>query len=378
MAGSEQGWKGNRIQGTSYLPKELEQKWKVAVGKGDASPALAGDKIYVFTRDEQGELTLCLDAATGKEIWRDRYDAQAANEPMGKHPGPRSSPTLVDGKLLEYGVRGTLSCLNAVDGKVLWRKDDLGAVFPKFFTASSPLVAEDLCIAQLGGEEKGGIYAYVVSNGDLKWKWTEDGSGYASPSLLSVDGVKMVVALTSKRLVGLSLSDGKLLWETPFVPAGRAYNAATPIVEGATVIYAGSGRGTKAVKIEKTGDAFAAKELWANPDNAVQFNTPILKGGFLYGLSQKGDLFCINSKDGKTLWTSPMGTKDFGSVVDAGSVLMAVGTQGELTCFEPSDKEFKKLASYKVAQTEMYAYPVPAGNHLFIKDKDSLARFDID
>jgi outer membrane protein assembly factor BamB len=83
----------------------LDQKWKVAVGKGDASPALAGDKIYVFARDEQGELTLCLDAATGKEIWRNSYEAQAATEPMGKHPGPRSSPTVVDGKLLEYGVR---------------------------------------------------------------------------------------------------------------------------------------------------------------------------------------------------------------------------------------------------------------------------------
>ena len=359
-------------------PKELNQKWKVTVGKGDATPALMGDKVFVFARDDKSELTLCLDAATGKELWRDSYEVQAATEPMGKHPGPRSSPTVVDGKVLAYGVRGTLSCLDAANGKVIWRKDDLGGVFPRFFTASSPLVAEGLCIAQLGGEEKGGIYAYTLANGDLKWKWTEDGSGYASPSLLNVEGVKMVVALTAKRLVGLSLSDGKLLWETPFAPAGRAYNAATPIVEGSTVIFSGSGRGTKAVKIEKAGDAFTAKELWSNPDNAVQFNTPVLKGGLLYGLSQKGDLFCLDAKDGKNLWTSPMGSKDFGSVVDAGSVLMAMGTQGELTFFEPSEKEFKKLAGYKVAQTEMYAYPVPAGNHLFIKDRDSLARLDID
>jgi outer membrane protein assembly factor BamB len=356
----------------------LNQKWKVTVGKGDATPALLGDKVFVFARDDKGELTLCLDAATGKELWRDSYEAQAANEPMGKHPGPRSSPTVVDGKVLAYGVRGTLSCLDAANGKVLWRKDELGAVFPRFFTASSPLVTDGLCIAQLGSEEKGGIYAYALASGDQKWKWTDDGSAYASPSLLSVEGVKTVVALTAKRVVGLSVSDGKLLWETPFAPAGRAYNAATPIVEGSTVIISGSGRGTKAIKIEKTGDAFAAKELWSNPDNAVQFNTPVLNSGRIYGVSQKGDLFCIDATDGKTLWTSPLGAKDFASVVDAGSVLMAMGTQGELTFFEPSEKEYKKLASYKVAQTEMYAYPVPAGNHLFIKDKDSLARWDVD
>ncbi len=376
--GANRDGKAASFKAPATWPKELNQKWKVTVGKGDATPALVGDKVFVFARDDQGEITLCLDAASGKELWRDSYEAQAANEPMGKHPGPRSSPSVVDGKVLAYGVRGTLSCLNAADGKVLWRKDELGGVFPRFFTASSPLVAEGLCIAQLGGEEKGGIYAYALANGDPKWKWTEDGSGYASPTLLNVEGVKMVVALTAKRLVGLSLSDGKLLWETPFAPAGRAYNAATPIVDGSRVIFAGSGRGTKAVKIEKAGDAFAAKELWSNPENAVQFNTPVLKNGLLYGLSQKGDLFCLDAKDGKTLWTSPMGAKDFGSLVDAGSVLMAIGTPGELTVFEPGEKEFKKLASYKVAQTEMYACPVPAGNHLFIKDKDSLVRWDID
>jgi len=376
--GANRDGKAVGFKAPATWPKELNQKWKVTVGKGDATPALVGEKVFVFARDDQGEITLCLDAATGKELWRDSYEVQAANEPMGKHPGPRSSPTVVDGRVLAYGVRGTLSCLNAADGKVLWRKDDLSGVFPRFFTASSPLVAEGLSIAQLGGEEKGGIYAYVLANGDPKWKWTEDGSGYASPALLNVEGVKMVVALTAKRLVGLSVSDGKLLWETPFAPAGRAYNAATPIIDGSTVIFAGSGRGTKAVKIEKAGDAFAVKELWSNPENAVQFNTPVLKNGLLYGLSQKGDLFCLGAKDGKTLWTSPMGAKDFGSVVDAGSVLMALGTPGELTIFEPGEKEFKKLASYKVAQTEMYAYPVPAGNHLFIKDKDSLVRWDID
>ena len=376
--GANRDGKAVGFKAPATWPKELNQKWKVTVGKGDATPALVGEKVFVFARDDQGEITLCLDAATGKELWRDSYEVQAANEPMGKHPGPRSSPTVVDGRVLAYGVRGTLSCLNAADGKVLWRKDDLGGVFPRFFTSSSPLVAEGLCIAQLGGEEKGGIYAYALANGDLKWKWTDDGSGYASPSLLSVGDVKMVVALTSKRLVGLSLSDGKLLWEAAFAPAGRAYNAATPIVDGSTVIFSGSGRGTKAVKIEKMGDAFTAKELWSNSDNAVQFNTPVLKSGLLYGLSQKGDLFCLGAKDGKTLWSSPMGAKDFGSLVDAGSVLMAIGTQGELTIFEPGEKEFKKVASYKVTQTEMYAYPVPAGNHLFIKDKDSLIRWDVD
>src|SRR5262245_25079975 len=54
-------------------PKELTQKWKVTVGDGVATPALVGDKLYVFTREGGNEVLRCLDAATGKELWQDKY-----------------------------------------------------------------------------------------------------------------------------------------------------------------------------------------------------------------------------------------------------------------------------------------------------------------
>lgn len=384
QAGDWPQWRGpNRdakalgFEAPKTWPKALTQKWKVAVGRGDATPALVGDKLYVFARDETGEVTLCLDAATGKELWRDRYDAPAAAEPMGLHPGPRSSPTVADGKVVAYGVRGTLSCLDAATGKMLWRKDDFAGSWPKFFTASSPMVTAGLCVAQLGGEEKGGIIAYDLATGDQKWKWTGDGTAYASSTLLTVGETKLVVTLTAKKIVGLGVADGKLLWEAPFVAQGRAYNAATPIVDGQTVIYTGAGRGAKAVKIEQTGESFAAKELWGNPDNGVQFNNPVLKDGRIYGVSQKGDMFCLDAKDGKTLWTAPLGGRGFGSVVDAGPVLLALTPEGELAVIEPSDKEYRKLAGYKVG-ADIYAYPVVAGTKVYVRDKDSVTLWGIE
>jgi outer membrane protein assembly factor BamB len=359
-------------------PKELTQKWKVTVGLGDATPALVGNKLYVFARQDADEVIRCLDTANGKELWQEKYAAQAASGPAAQHSGPRSSPAVADGKVVTIGVGGVLSCVDAVMGKLLWRKDDFSGAWPKFFTASSPIVTGGLCIAQLGGESNGGIVAYDLATGDQKWKWTGDGTAYASPSLLTVEGTKMLVTLTAKKIVGLGVADGKLLWEAPFPVQGMSYNAATPIVEGQTVIYAGAGRGTKAVKIEKTADGFAAKELWSNPDNAVQFNTPVLKGGQIYGLSQKSVIFCLDAKDGKTLWTTELGGRGFGSIVDAGSVLLALTPKGELAVFEPSDKEYKKLASYKVADTETYAYPVAAGKGLFVKEKDSLTLWNVE
>jgi outer membrane protein assembly factor BamB len=359
-------------------PKELTQKWSTPVGAGDSTPALVGSKLYVFSREGGDEVTRCLDATTGKEIWKDRYEVAAISGPAaGLHSGPRSSPTVADGKVITFGVSGTLSCLDAATGKKLWRKDDFSGQWPRFYTASSPIVTDGLCIAVLGGQSEGGIVAYDLATGDQKWKWTGDGAGYSSPEVMSVGDTKMIVTLTAKKIVGLAVADGKLLWEQPFVAQGMNYNAATPIVDGQTVFYAGSGRGTKAVKVEKTGDGFAAKELWSNPDNGVQFNSPVLKGGQIYGVSKDGILFCLDAKDGKTLWTTTLGGRGFASVVDAGSVLLALTPQGDLVVFEPSDKEYKKLASYKVG-SDVYAYPIAAGKGLYAKDKAAVTFWAIE
>src|SRR6266540_5431448 len=111
-------------------PKELTRKWKVTVGLGDATPALVGDRLYVFTRQEANEVISSLDAACGKEGWQDKYEAQGATGPASGHAGPRCSPTVADGKVLTLGVRGTLSCTEAASGKKLWRKDDFSGAAP--------------------------------------------------------------------------------------------------------------------------------------------------------------------------------------------------------------------------------------------------------
>lgn len=374
-------WRGANRDGRSAgfnspttWPKELAKKWQVTVGDGDATPSLANGKLYVFARENGNEVARCLDAATGKELWQDKYETGAATGPASGHAGPRSSPTVADGKVVTLGVRGTLSCLDAATGKKIWRKDDFKGSWPKFFTSSSPLVADGLCIAQLGGETDGAIAAYDVNTGDQKWKWAGDGTAYASPILATVDGTKVILAETDKSLVAISLADGKPLWQTPYAGRGMGgYNTATPIVDGQTVIYAGPGRGTKAVKLEKSGAEITAKDLWSNSDNSVQFSTPILKNGLIYALSGKDNFFSLDAKDGKTLWTAPAGgRRGFGSLVDAGSVVLALTPNAQLTVLEPGEKEFKQLATYKVADSDTYAYPVPSGNRIYIKDQTSV------
>lgn len=415
-------------------PKELTQKWKVTVGDGVATPSLVGDKLFVFSRQEGGEILRCLDAATGKEIWKsEKFDVLPAERPAQDFAGPRCSPTVAEGKIVTLGLRGTLSCHDASDGKLLWRKEDFKGVLPRFFTSASPVVTDGLCIAVLGGGDRGGVIAYDLKSGEEKWRWDGEGASYASPVLLTADGMKMVIAEMDKKILGLAVKDGKVLWETAFAVQGRGYNAATPTVDGSTLIYGGSARPLTAVKIAKEGEAFVAKQLWQNAETTLQFNTPVMKDGTLFGLSANNEFFSI-SKDGKTAWTTPAspqaatatnppaanplpqatggeptgtntpalargteggpggagrearggpggrggrggGRGGYAQIVDAGSVVLALTPASELVAFQPSEKAYTEVARIKVSNTPTYAYPVVSGKRIFVKDKDDVTLF---
>lgn len=359
-------------------PQKLTQKWKVTIGDGVSSPALAGNRLYVLSREGANEVTRCLDAATGNEIWSDKLASAPVTGAAGRFPGPRSSPTVADGKVLTLEVNGTLTCFDAAKGAIVWRKDDFKK-HPRFFSSCSPIVVNGICIVQLGGEDGGAIVAYDLANGNQKWKWDGDGTAYASPVLFTMDGLSEIVAETNTNIVGVSLDRGTLQWKVPFAVSGRGYNAATPVVDGSAIIFSGNNRGTRAVKLEKAGGNVTAKELWSIKDNGVMYNTPVVKNGLVYGISERDILFCINPAKNETTWTTRLeGGQGYGSVVDAGAVLVALNPTGKLRVFAPSDKEYKELAGYDVSSGGTYAYPVLSGNRIFIKDKDSVALWTVE
>ena len=361
-------------------PETLVEKWKTTVGAGDGTPALVGGKLYVFTRQGEDEVTLCLDANDGSQVWQDKYAAQAVTGAASRqHPGPRSSPAVAEGKVVTLGVGGVFSCLDAATGKADWRKDPFPKVVPTFFTSMSPMIVDGTAIAHLGAKGNGAIIAYDLASGNEKWRWDAEGPEYASPALLTVADTKQIVTLTEQSIVGVGLSDGKLLWQLPFAPARRAYNAATPIVSGQTVIYTGAGRGTTAVKIEKQGDGFAGKELWSNPDVAPQYNTPVLKDGLLFGLSDRGNLFCINAESGQTAWIDEAAHgRGFAALLDAGSCLVALPSTSDLIAFKSAGSQYEQLAVIKVSDTPTYAHPVLAGNRIFVKDQEAVTMWTME
>jgi outer membrane protein assembly factor BamB len=172
------------------------------------------------------------------------------------------------------------------------------------------------------------------------------------------------------------------------------------------LIYAGPAQGMTAEKLDKQGDEWTAAPLWKNGDNSMNFNTPVLKDGLLYGISATNALFCVRADSGQTAWNAPLGGQSgqpapppaappgkvggkggrgggggqsgYASVVDAGPVLFALTPAAQLVIFEPSATEFKQVTSYKVAEGLTYAHPIVSGNRIYIKDKDALTLWTIE
>jgi outer membrane protein assembly factor BamB len=360
-------------------PAQLKQLWKVNVGFGDATPVLSSKKLYLSTRQGTDEVVLCIDSETGKEIWKSPYPAPAVTGPSSSaHPGPRSTPSISDGKLVTFGVSGILSCFDATTGKVIWRKENPENLVPQFFTAMSPLLTDGLCIAHLGTKDKGTIVALDLATGKEKWKWVGDGPAYSSPSVMILDGKKTIVIQTEKNLLGLAQADGKLLWQVATPPQQRFYNSTSPYINGQIIYYTGQGAGTKAIQIVKEGDKFAAKELWSNPDVGAKWNTPILKDGFLYGFTDQRRIYCLDASTGKTAWIDETVNSDFATIVDCGSVIIGFPSTGNLIVFNADPKAYKEITKYKVAETPVYAFPIVSGNVVYVKDAESLTSYRIE
>jgi outer membrane protein assembly factor BamB len=358
-------------------PKELTQEWKINAGFGDATPVLTGGKIFMFTRQGTDEVVLCLDASTGKELWKHAYAAPAVTGPATPHAGPRSTPAVANGKIVTLGVSGILSCLDASTGKVIWKKENTTNAIPTFFTGMSPLIADGMCIVHVGKKDDGQVIAYDLNTGNEKWKWAGEGPAYSSPSVMTADGKKLIIVFTEKNAMALGLSDGKLLWQLAAPPQQRFYNAVSPYIDGQTIVFTGQGLGSKALKIEKQGDQFTAKELWANAEVGGKWNTPVLKDGFLYGFNDQKKIYCLNYTTGQTAWIDIALNNEFGTIVDCGSVIIGLSTIDNLIVLKPNGKEYTELAKYKVSETPIYAYPVISGNNIYIKDAESLILYKI-
>ena len=276
------------------------------------------------------------DLASGKEIWRAAYDAPYQMNPAATShgKGPKSTPAHDRGRLFTFGIGGILSAWQAQDGRLVWRRDfkkDFPSSSPDFGVAMSPVVVGDVVIVHAGGIGNGAVLALDVASGATRWSWKGDGPAYASPIVAEIAGTRQLVTQSQRHVVGLSLADGQLLWEIPFVTEYEQ-NSITPVVVNDLLIYGGMDKPTTAVRISAPRGKWQISPVWQNADVPMYMSSPVESGGYLFGLTHhgRGQFFCLDPRTGKTTWTTKGREGENAAFVTAGALVMAMTTEGEL------------------------------------------------
>ena len=359
-------------------PERPTQVWKAAAGSGHASPIVSGDRAYLFSRVGEQEVLTAYDVASGKQIWRQGYEAPYQMNPAatahGK--GPKSTPVLDRGRIFSLGISGIVTAFDQASGKIVWRHDfakEFSPSMPDFGASMSPIVDGEHVIAHVGGPS-GALIAFNRATGARAWTWKGDGPAYASPIIATFNGTRHLITQTRAHMIGLSPADGRELWRTPF-RTDYDQNIITPVVAGGLLIYSGLSKPTVGARLVQEGGSWKLHEVWRNEDVPMYMSSPVAAGGVLYGLTHRnrGQFFALDVATGRTLWTSPPRQGENAALVLATNLVIATTTEGELIVMPQGKQGHGVVRKYTLAESPIWAQPAFTSGGVLIKDAESLS-----
>jgi len=355
-------WRGSTHDGiskeTAWNPAALSAgkvAWKADVGAGYSTVSVANGKVYTagnFKKDT--DAVSCLDAASGKQLWRHEYPEPLA--PKFYSGGCSATPTVHDGKVYTASKSGKIFCLNADTGKVIWQKEHK-AKAPTWGFASSALVQGKAVIFNAG---QSGV-AYDKDTGAILWSSADDACGYATPVPFVQNGKPRVAIFAKDTLIAVNPEDGKVLWSYPW-QTEHDTNIADPVVSGSQVFIT-SGYGHGASVVDFAGSE--PKKVWENKNMRTHMSGPVLINGYVYGFDDNR-LTCLDWKTGDKKWDEKSPKK--GALMAAGDKLIVIGESGRLAIVEATPTAYKEIAAAEVTDGSCWAMPVLTGGRIYVRN----------
>ncbi len=350
-------------------------------GVGYSGPAIVEGQLYILGSRDQQECLICLDVDTGDELFAIPLSAEYEN---GWGNGPRSTPTVDGDRVYCLTAKGTLACLGAHDGPILWQVEmqDFGGKIPTWGYSESPLVVGDLVLCTPGGEE-GAVVALDKATGETRWQSTDAASGahYSSIIAATIHDQSQFIQLLPKKLVALAPADGRLLWQAEW--PGRVAVIPTPIVSDNRVyVTSGYGIGSMMVEVDADNNATVAyqNKVMKNHHGGV-----ILLDGHIYGHADKTGWMCQDLQTGQRVWRERQ-KLDKGALGYADGMLYLQGEDsGTIVLLRPNTDGWEEHGRFTLdPQTEIrkpkgriWTHPVVSGGKLYLRDQDLLYCYDV-
>jgi outer membrane protein assembly factor BamB len=356
-------------------------RWIASVqGHGWSSPVVWGNRVFLTTvlndktpkprpglyiQDLQGKIppgahrwmVYCFDLASGKVLWHREAKTGLPATPIHLKNTYASETPVTDGERL-YVYFGNLGvwCYD-LDGKELWSRD-LGAYKTRmgWGTGASPVLHNGRLYIVSDNEEKSFLTALDGRSGKEIWKVERDEkSNWATPFIWENSKRTEIVTPGTNKVRSYDL-DGKPLWEmkgmsvitipTPSATKDLLYISSGYILDVTRPVYAirPGASGDISLKDKETSNEHIA---WCQKMAGPYHPSPLLYGGHVYVLLDKGFLSCYDAKTGKEIYSrqriDPGSDKFTASPVAADGKIYCVSEDGHTFVIRAGPK-FELLA----------------------------------
>lgn len=363
---------GVRIE-TNWASSPPKEQWRRAVGPGWSSFAVRGDVLYTQEQRGESEVVACYDLKTGKPVWEHRDAVRFWEANAGA--GPRGTPTVSGNRVYAIGATGILNALDAATGAVAWSRNavtDAGVKVPYWGISSSPLVLGDAVIVAASGR----LMAYDAATGAQNWAGPEKrGGSYASPHLLTVDGIPQVVLLSNAGATSVSPADGNVLWEHAWQGSGMLQPAQT--AQGDLLVTTSDmsgGVGTRRIAVSQGSNGWSVAERWTTRGFKPYFNDFVVHKGHAYGFDGT-ILACIELEKGERKWKGGRYGQGQMVLLPEQDLLLVLSEEGEVALVSATPDGFKEIARAPAIEGKTWNHPAVVGDLLLVRNDREMAAF---
>ncbi len=350
------GPKGDNISRETGLLKKWPEKgpkllWtRKGLGDGFGCPSIATGLIFV-----SGNVN---DKTTITALDRDghiRWQVAAGDAWKEAVPGARSTPTIDGACLYHESPLGQIVCLNARTGKELWSVNILktfDAANVTYGLAESVLIDGEHLVCSPGGNHAS-LVALDKHTGKTVWaaKSAGDPAGYATPRLIEYQGLRILLTMSQKALLGVNADNGELLFRHPHEVPTFEINATAPIFhDGQIFITSGYGFGSQMVKLRIDGQKASVATLWKSRELDNHHGGVVLLDGYLYGAAHQrngGRWICLAWNDGAKKYAEKGVGK--GSLTYADGMLYCWSENGHVGLVPPTPERHQPVSRFAAA-----------------------------
>ncbi len=272
-------------------------QWKIAVpGRGNSSPVVWGDRIFLTTSHDRGQRLsmLAFSRKDGAKLWETDIPQTGVEYPHEKN-GYASATATTDGELVyaSFGRHGLVAF--DFSGKIVWHRK-FGIIDNYHGPAGSPVLYKDRVFIYQDANPAPGQRAFVGAfdkkTGKTLWETPRSETvGWGTAVVINTGERDELVVSSQRRVAAYHPDSGKELWSV----RGMTFEVIPTPVVAHGLVFASSGRAgpTMAIRPGGSGDVTATHVAWSSPKGSPFVPSGIVVGDLLYLINDMQSILTV-------------------------------------------------------------------------------------